>query len=210
MWIHNPKQKHLGVTITIKYLKDPITEGLVLKKCPSSIFCAFVDDTWEKYPSDRKSTTGLLINIGESTISWESERQTVVSLSTGLHNQRNNIYQKHHLGNMHSIVKSNNHIRRPWSLYSPGHQSRTYSKDKTHWHQAHFIRGKIDATIVLQKVASQYNPADLLTNPLQRLPFHKNKLPLGIQLIGSAEVPWMPSDAGLAPTDNKLLLPYKR
>ena len=45
-------------------------------------FSAFSDADWAGNPTDRKSTTGMLVFLGSSPISWSSKKQSTVSRSS--------------------------------------------------------------------------------------------------------------------------------
>ena len=45
-------------------------------------FSAFFDADWAGDPTDRKSTTGMVIFLGSSPISWSSKKQSTVSRSS--------------------------------------------------------------------------------------------------------------------------------
>jgi hypothetical protein len=65
----------------LRYLKGTA----MLKLCFSGrelVLSAYCDSDWGSDPQDRKSTTGYLIFLGDSLISWASKKQSTVAMST--------------------------------------------------------------------------------------------------------------------------------
>jgi len=65
----------------VKYLNATSHDGLTFKGSSVSID-AWADSNYAMDKTDRKSTTGMIIRIGENPIIWKSRKQKSVSLST--------------------------------------------------------------------------------------------------------------------------------
>lgn len=92
-FLHNPTDVHLhAVKRILRYVKGTLDTGLVFKKGNTSILYkhtplsvniqAFCDADWAGDPNDRKSTTGFVILMNGTPISWCSKKQSAVSRSS--------------------------------------------------------------------------------------------------------------------------------
>jgi hypothetical protein len=77
----NPRKRHLtAAKRVLRYLKR--TKGLKLAyKATGKDLTGFVDSDWAK-SRDRKSVGGYIFTLGGAAISWNSKKQSLVSLST--------------------------------------------------------------------------------------------------------------------------------
>ncbi|XP_011698577.1 PREDICTED: adenylate kinase isoenzyme 5-like [Wasmannia auropunctata] len=80
-YLEDPKKIHWNaVKRIIKYLKGTVRYGLYFPAQQDIQLLAFSDADFAG--NTRKSTTGLVLKLSESTISWSSQKQKVVALST--------------------------------------------------------------------------------------------------------------------------------
>lgn len=61
----------------LRYLKGTEGFALRLENSPREILSAFSDADWAGDRTDRKSTTGILLQLGETSIAWKSSKQSV-------------------------------------------------------------------------------------------------------------------------------------
>ncbi|XP_024195747.1 uncharacterized mitochondrial protein AtMg00810-like [Rosa chinensis] len=91
-FLHNPTDIHLYAARRIlKYVKGTLHQGIYYRTCahpaPNNhslsalTLQAYCDADWAGDPNDRKSTTGFVLLLHGSPISWCSKKQTVVSRS---------------------------------------------------------------------------------------------------------------------------------
>ena len=73
----------------LRYLKGTVTLGLVYSARAGGAFfgalnqlVAYVDSDWAGDPETRRSTTGFVILLNGTAISWKSKRQSVIALSS--------------------------------------------------------------------------------------------------------------------------------
>ena len=66
----------------LRYLKGTTKYGLWYKLTEGVKLQGFTDADWAGSPSDRKSTSGCILRIGSTTISWYNRKQRSVSLSS--------------------------------------------------------------------------------------------------------------------------------
>ncbi|GKV09122.1 hypothetical protein SLEP1_g20667 [Rubroshorea leprosula] len=65
----------------IRYVKRTLFHGLLFSANSSPVLRAYSDADWAGDPSDRRSTTGYYLFLGNSLISWPSKTQTIPSRS---------------------------------------------------------------------------------------------------------------------------------
>ncbi|KAK2991896.1 hypothetical protein RJ640_011585 [Escallonia rubra] len=82
-FMHAPRQPHLDAAFQVlRYLKGAPGQGILLPANSSLTLRAYCDADWAGCPSTRRSTTGYIIFLGSSPISWRSKKQSVVSRSS--------------------------------------------------------------------------------------------------------------------------------
>ncbi|KAM1528050.1 hypothetical protein ACFX1Z_017449 [Malus domestica] len=65
----------------LRYLKGSLSKGITYSK-GELLLKAFSDADWAGDPNDRRSTTGLVVFLGNNPISWSSKKQQTVSRSS--------------------------------------------------------------------------------------------------------------------------------
>ena len=79
----NPNKEHWnGVKRVLRYLKGTLNYGLKYEHSENFVLTGFSDADWAGDKIIRKSMSGYIFRLGESTISWGSKKQSVVALST--------------------------------------------------------------------------------------------------------------------------------
>ena len=82
-FVSAPTTVHWAVVVRIlRYLRGTCFQSLLFPSTSSFELCAYSDADWASNPTDRKSTTGFCIFLGDSLISWKSKKQVVVSRSS--------------------------------------------------------------------------------------------------------------------------------
>jgi hypothetical protein len=78
----SPRSTHFAAVLRIiRYIKGTLFYGLHYSATSSLILRAYSDADWAGDPSDRRSTTGFCIFLGDSLISWRSKKQTLTARS---------------------------------------------------------------------------------------------------------------------------------
>ena len=78
-----PTSQHLtAVKRVLRYLRGSTHHGLLFKRNGSKAIIGYSDADWGGNITDSKSTTGYLFQIGGTTITWQSKKQSCVALST--------------------------------------------------------------------------------------------------------------------------------
>ena len=79
----NPTTQHMtAVKRILRYLRGTTHYGLLYKRAKSKEIIGFSDADWGGDKNDYKSTSGFLFQLGGTTITWQSKKQTCVALST--------------------------------------------------------------------------------------------------------------------------------
>lgn len=83
-YAESPSKQHWdAVKRIIKYIKETIDYGIKFKRTESNLsLVAFSDADFAGNKQTRKSTSGLVIKLGNALIVWGSEKQRSVALST--------------------------------------------------------------------------------------------------------------------------------
>ncbi|XP_068329911.1 uncharacterized protein [Pyrus communis] len=82
MLMQNPMVSHFtAVKRILRYLKGTMDFGISYSKGDFTLH-AFSDADWAGDPNDRRSTTGLVVFLGNNPISWSSKKQQTISRSS--------------------------------------------------------------------------------------------------------------------------------
>ena len=78
-----PSKDHWGgAKRVLRYLKGTINLGLTFKRSSDFQLVGYSDADWAGDVDSRKSTSGYIFKIGDCMISWKSQKQSIVALST--------------------------------------------------------------------------------------------------------------------------------
>jgi len=189
-----PGNQHwVGVKRVLRYIKGTLDYGLLYKTTNRngevSDLRGYADADWAGDVTTRKSTSGYVFQIGSSTVSWSSKRQSVVALSSTeaeyvalSHATQEATWLRNLLQSM-GFDQAN-----PMTIFednqgtialakNPKHHARTKHIDIKY----HFIRDAISE----KKIQLDYCPtnemiADILTKSLARPQFEKLRSGLGV------------------------------
>jgi hypothetical protein len=185
----NPGPQHFeSIRTIIGYLKKTKSYKLIIDGNSELKVTAYSDSDWAGDRSDRKSTSGYLIKLGNSLISWHSKKQSSVSLSTmeaeyiaASECCKEVIWTKAllremkimtgkipiHSDNMSAIDISKN----------PADHSRSKHIDLRYHHIRDLVK---KSTIELIHISGEENPADILTKALPISTLSKHSKTIGI------------------------------
>lgn len=79
----SPTNIHLKAAMhVLRYLKYAPGQGILLAADSPAQLVVYCDSDWASCPMSRRSTTGYVIQLGHSPISWKSKKQKVVARSS--------------------------------------------------------------------------------------------------------------------------------
>lgn len=176
-----------AVKRVIKYLKGTMHLGLKFKPNKNACINAFSDSDFAGDTLTRKSTTGFLVYLGNSVISWNSQKQSVVALSTteaeyitASETVREIVWVRRLISEI-SFSKELNA-----TLYMDNQSAIKLIKNPVFHKRSkyidiryHYIRDKYEQQdFLLEYINTNDQVADLLTKPLprNRIELHRNKI----------------------------------
>ncbi|CAN6557239.1 unnamed protein product [Malus baccata var. baccata] len=171
-FMHSPLESHfVAVKRILRYLKGTLDWGICFR--PGSLSLkAYTDADWVGDPNDRRSTTGVVIFLGNNPVSWSSKKQHTVSRSSTEVEYRTMATTIAGLVWLQQLLKDL-HIDTSLppllhcdniSAMSLATNPVLHSKAKHREIDCHFMRERVQqGTISLQFVASVDQYADILT-----------------------------------------------
>ena len=197
----NPTEEHMKAVDDIyAYLKHTPNLGLHFKRdCPDRELHAYVDADWAGCPDTRRSTTGYVIKLAGSPVSWSSRRQRTVAMSTceaeyvagykatqeitWIQNMINDLrIEALEVTSTPLLIDNNAALK---LTRNPELHDRTkHIELKYHFLREMTLSGRINA----QRVSTKDNQADLLTKPLPRDAHEKLTRELGMDKSFCAEL----------------------
>ena len=79
----SPSSDHwAGVKRVLRYIKGTLDHGLKFTYSDSFSLHGYTDADWAGCTDSRKSTSGSVFQLGNSTVSWSSKKQSIVALSS--------------------------------------------------------------------------------------------------------------------------------
>ncbi|CAM8881217.1 unnamed protein product [Rhodiola kirilowii] len=182
-FMSNPGNAHwTAMKYLLKYIAGTQNLGLVYKKYESKTeLKGYVDPDYASNKDTRKSTTALYFTWCGNCISWKSQQQSIVALSSteaeyiaAVEAIKEAIWLQGILGEIQNkVYVPTMNIDSQSAVYlckDPVYHERTKHIDVRY----HFIRDKIEnGSVIVSKIAGEFNPADFGTKivPSQKFEF---------------------------------------
>jgi hypothetical protein len=81
-FMHRPSPAHfVAAKRILRYLKGTLDKGILFQSGPITL-TAFKDVDWAGDPCDRRSTSGIIVFLGNNPITWLAKKQHIVSRSS--------------------------------------------------------------------------------------------------------------------------------
>jgi len=171
-----PQEVHwMHLKGVLRYIKGTLDYSIIYRKQSiTTILEGYVDADWANH-EDRKSVTGYIFKMYGSIISWSTNRQPTIALSTTEAEYMAASYATCEAIWLKNILKDFGvELSEPITLYednqsciqlsqNPSHHRRTKHIDIRH----HFIREKVEeGVVILRYITSENQQADILTKGL--------------------------------------------
>jgi hypothetical protein len=179
--MQKPTCQHLiAAQRILKYVQGTIDHGIVFKASKKQAYedmyiNAYCDADWAGDPNERRSTSGFVIMLNESPISWCSKKQNCVSRSSteaeyrAMADTTSELQWLKHLFKDFKVKIADIPV-----LHSENSSALTLATNPVHnsklkhiERDVHFTREKVkNGDICLQFIASKLQPADMFTKGL--------------------------------------------
>lgn len=159
----------------VRYLACTKDFGLWFSRDNGGVLKAFSNSDWGGSLADRKSTTGMLVRLGMSAISWSSRKQEVVALSTTEAEYIAATAGACQIVWFKRLLEVCGHVfKNPICLWCDNQSAIVVAKNPAHHGRTkhidvrfHFIRSLVsDGVISIQHCSTNDQLVDLFTKPL--------------------------------------------
>lgn len=188
-FMSHPRTPHLqAVYHVIHYLKGSPGQGLLFSASSSLRLTAFSDADWGGCLETRRSTTGYMVFIGDSLISWKSKKQPTVARSSAEAEYRALASVTSELLWMRQLLRVFEIQVPSVMLFSDNVSAIALAANPTAHERSkhvdidvHFIREHVTSGfLVLNHVPSSQQLADCLTKPIAGPRFKEHMVKLGV------------------------------
>ncbi|KAE8710415.1 Retrovirus-related Pol polyprotein from transposon TNT 1-94 [Hibiscus syriacus] len=170
-YMNNPGKVHLeAVKWILRYLRGTTNKALCFKG-GDTILTSYVDADLAGNIDIRRSTTGYIYTLGGTTVSWVSQLQKIVALSTTeaeyvavTDASKEMVWLQSFLEELGKKQENNVLYCNSQSVIHLAKNSSFHSRTKHIQLRYHFIRSLLeDGILKLEKISGAQNPADMLT-----------------------------------------------
>ncbi|KAL2243390.1 UNVERIFIED_CONTAM: Retrovirus-related Pol polyprotein from transposon TNT 1-94 [Sesamum indicum] len=188
-YMSNPGPPHWeALKWLLRYLRGTDNIGINFSKFSDSVgLIGYVDSNYANERDSRKSTTSYIFTLWESCISWKSQLQHIVALSTTEAEYIATTEAFKEAIWLEGLVKEIGFLKKRLTVFSDSQSSIQLCKNPVFHDRTkhidvrfHFIRDIVSKDIIkLEKVKSEENPADMgtrggppkamMTKPIQQL-----------------------------------------
>ncbi|CAL0323017.1 unnamed protein product [Lupinus luteus] len=169
-----------AMTRVLRYIKGTPGQGLYYPTTSSIHIKGFSDSDWATCPDTRKSVSGFCMFLGDSLISWKSKKQTTVSRSSSESEYRALAIASCEVQWLTYLLTDFQAIFKQHALLYCDNNSARYIAANSVFHErtkhieidCHVTRERLQNKLfVLLPISTHVQVADLLTKPLEPIPF---------------------------------------
>ncbi|KAL5549510.1 hypothetical protein UlMin_004741 [Ulmus minor] len=175
-FMSNPGREHWeGIKWLLRYLLSSSDVGLMFKSCKEgAILKGYVDSDFAGDKDKRRSTTSYIFTLCDCCVSWKSQLQSIVTLSTTEAEYIATTEAMKEAIWLKGLLKELKLLKGEVNVYSDSQSSIFLCKNPVFHDRTkhidvkyHFIRDVVSQGIInLQKIPSEFNPADMGTKVL--------------------------------------------
>ena len=190
-YMHNPKESHkAALKQVLRYLKGTLSYGLKFGKASEEGLVGYSDSSYNVDPDDGKSTTGHIFYLGGNPITWCSQKQEIVALSSceaefmaATEASKQAIWLNDLLGEVLGSKCDKVVMRIDNKFVIALSKNPVFHGRSKHIHtRFHFIRECVEKGLVsVEHVAGVKQKADILTKALGRIKFKEMRELIGMQ-----------------------------
>jgi hypothetical protein len=192
-FMESPTTEHVAaVKHSLRYIKGTLKLGCFYAKDGDLQLIGFSDSDHAGDVDDRKSTSGVLFYLGNSPISWFSQKQKVVTISSceaeymaATLGSCEGIWLARLLGEMHNSepakvrLKVDNKSAISLSKNPVYHERSKHIDVRYHFVREYVEAGKID----ISYVRTEEQLADILTKSFGKAKFHELRMAIGMKEV---------------------------
>ncbi|XP_042940592.1 uncharacterized mitochondrial protein AtMg00810-like [Carya illinoinensis] len=181
-FLAKPAVSHYQAAVRVlRYLKATPGQGLFFLASSEMQLKAFSDSDWAGCIDTRRSVTGFAVFLGNSLILWKSKKQLTISRSSAEAEYRAlaaTTYEVQWLN--YALQDLQIHHSQPTLMYTDSKSAMSIASNPVQHERTkhiqidcHLVREKLQQNLIkLFYIPSRLQLADILTKPLDSLPFH--------------------------------------
>lgn len=194
-FMQEPRQTHWDAAMRVlRYLKSSPGQGLLLSRNSNLQLTGYCDSDYATCPTTRRSISGYLMQLGTSSISWKTKKQTTVSRSSSEAEYRAMSHAASEIVWLRNLLST---LQVPCDAPTPllcDNQSALHIAANPVFHErtkhievdCHFVREHIQAgRIATNYLSTKQQLADMFTKALGHKQFHYLLSKLGVHNLHS-------------------------